>query len=174
MHEPTWQCRPCRGCPSTGASPPASAAVLGKPVSSSTQASPSISGDPLATGAPLRPGPRGSPQGSSGGFVIGLPTKPRDHRLKRLAGTLLDQPPQVQPAVCQLHRAVGRLGEHLARQTASRRSHRRRAVCLRRCYCLATATIFLLASRSLTQGDAPRPGRALPQTYQSTTRRRDF
>src|SRR5215218_6468193 len=59
-------------------------------------------------------------------LVLSVAAQPLDDRLKRLASTLLQQPPQIQPAVDQLHRPVHRRGQHLARERLQTLLHRHR------------------------------------------------
>jgi hypothetical protein len=49
-------------------------------------------------------------------LIVGLLAQPSDQRLQRFARPVLDQPPQIQPAVAHLHRPVHRLTQHLTRE----------------------------------------------------------
>jgi hypothetical protein len=55
--------------------------------------------------------------------IVSLLTQPRHERLKRLTRTLLDQPPQIQPAVDHLHRPIRRLSQHLTRERLQTLTH---------------------------------------------------
>jgi hypothetical protein len=61
-------------------------------------------------------------------LILSSPAQPRDQRLQRLARPVLDQPPQIQAAVANLHRPVHRSGEHLARERLQPLTHHRRPI----------------------------------------------
>jgi hypothetical protein len=68
-------------------------------------------------------------------LIVGLLAQPLDHRLKRLALTLLDQPAQIEAAACHLHRPVHRLREHVGPERLQTLLDRRRPIDIRCRHC---------------------------------------